>query len=107
LWAALLLVTYWWVTDGGISALAGWATGLTALGQLTGLLASVLLLVQVLLSGIRPAVSHDSRGSASRERSDNADYVCSRHSSAMWARRLKSGWLVKGLATVRQDGGRC
>ena len=45
LWAALLLVTYWWVADGGITALAGWATGLTALGQLTGLLASVLLLV--------------------------------------------------------------
>ena len=56
LWAALLLVTYWWVADGGITALAGWATGLTALGQLTGLLASVLLLVQVLLMARVPAL---------------------------------------------------
>jgi len=56
LWAALLLVTYWWVADGGITALAGWATGLTALGQLTGLLASVLLLVQVVLMARVPAL---------------------------------------------------
>ncbi|HEY0813466.1 MAG TPA: ferredoxin reductase family protein [Pseudonocardia sp.] len=56
LWAALLLVTYWWVADGGVTALGGWATGLTALGQLTGLLASVLLLVQVLLMARVPAL---------------------------------------------------
>jgi len=56
LWGALLLVTYWWVADGGITALGGWATGLTALGQLTGLLASVLLLVQVLLMARVPAL---------------------------------------------------
>jgi predicted ferric reductase len=46
---ALTLVTFWWATGGGLSDLSGWASGLTSLGRLTGLLASVLLLVQVLL----------------------------------------------------------
>ena len=46
---ALTLVTFWWATGGGLSDLGGWASGLTSLGRLTGLLASVLLLVQVLL----------------------------------------------------------
>ena len=46
---ALTLVTFWWATAGGLSDLGGWASGLTSLGRLTGLLASVLLLVQVLL----------------------------------------------------------
>ena len=49
LWLALLLVTYWWATGGGIQDLSGWVTGLTSLGRLTGLTASVLLLAQVLL----------------------------------------------------------
>jgi predicted ferric reductase len=49
LWASLLLVTYWWVTGGGVQDLADWDTGLTSVGRLTGLLASDLLLVQVLL----------------------------------------------------------
>ncbi|MFD3401068.1 ferric reductase-like transmembrane domain-containing protein [Kribbella sp. NPDC058693] len=49
LWLSLLLVTYWWVADGGVQELGGWATGLTSLGRLTGLLAAVLLLAQVLL----------------------------------------------------------
>ncbi|WP_433800764.1 ferredoxin reductase family protein [Actinomycetospora sp. CA-084318] len=47
--AALVLVTFWWATGGGLSDLGGWASGLTSVGRLTGLLASVLLLVQVLL----------------------------------------------------------
>jgi predicted ferric reductase len=47
--AALTLVTFWWATGGGLSDLGGWASGLMSLGRLTGLLASVLLLVQVLL----------------------------------------------------------
>jgi predicted ferric reductase len=46
---ALTLVTFWWATGGGVSDLGGWASGLTSLGRLTGLLATVLLLVQVLL----------------------------------------------------------
>jgi len=49
LWAALLLVTYWWATGGGFQDLTGWANGLTSAGRLSGLITSVLLLAQVLL----------------------------------------------------------
>jgi predicted ferric reductase len=49
LWLALLLVTYWWVADGGLQGLGGWASGLTSVGRLAGLVASVLLMTQVLL----------------------------------------------------------
>jgi len=49
LWLALLLVTYWWVAGGGLQDLGGRADGLTSLGRLTGLAASVLLLAQVVL----------------------------------------------------------
>jgi len=45
----VLLVTYWWAADGGVRDLRGWASGLTSVGRLTGLVASLLLLVQVLL----------------------------------------------------------
>ncbi len=56
LWSSLLLVTYWWAAGGGIQDLAGWETGLTSTGRLTGLLASVLLLAQVLLMSRLPVV---------------------------------------------------
>jgi predicted ferric reductase len=49
LWLSILLVLYWWTAGGGLQALGGWDTGLTSLGRATGLLASDLLLVQVLL----------------------------------------------------------
>jgi predicted ferric reductase len=49
LWASLLLVTYWWVADGGIQDLTSWESGLNSLGRIAGLWASDLLLVQVLL----------------------------------------------------------
>jgi predicted ferric reductase len=49
LWLALLLVTYWWVADGGLRAGLAGGAALTSVGQLTGLAASVLLLTQVLL----------------------------------------------------------
>ncbi|WP_329476317.1 ferredoxin reductase family protein [Kribbella sp. NBC_01484] len=49
LWLSLLLVSYWWVAGGGVQELGGWATGLTSLGRLTGLVAAVLLLAQVVL----------------------------------------------------------
>ena len=49
LWLSLLLVTYWWVADGGVRDLGGWATGLTSAGRVTGLVSSVLLLAQVVL----------------------------------------------------------
>ncbi|MFB9386600.1 ferric reductase-like transmembrane domain-containing protein [Pseudonocardia petroleophila] len=54
--ASLLVVTGLWVAGGGLSALSGWAGGLTSLGRLTGLLASDLLLVQVLLMARIPVV---------------------------------------------------
>jgi predicted ferric reductase len=49
LWLSLLLVTYWWMADRGLQDLGGRASGLTSIGRLSGLVASVLLLVQVLL----------------------------------------------------------
>ncbi len=49
LWLSLLLVSYWWVVDGGVQELGGWATGLTSVGRLTGLVSAVLLLAQVVL----------------------------------------------------------
>jgi predicted ferric reductase len=58
LWASLLLVSYWWATGGGVQQLAGWETGLTSTGRLTGLLAADLLLVQVLLMSRLPALEH-------------------------------------------------
>ncbi|MGZ4465051.1 MAG: ferredoxin reductase family protein [Nocardioides sp.] len=54
LWLSLLLVTYWWDSDGGIRDLGSWTTALTSTGRLTGLVASVLLLVQVLLMARLP-----------------------------------------------------
>lgn len=54
LWLSLLLVTYWWVAGGGVQDLGGWQSGLTSLGRLTGLVASDLLLVQVLLMARLP-----------------------------------------------------
>lgn len=56
LWLSLLLVTYWWVAGRGIQDLGGWATGLTSLGRITGLTASVLLLAQVLLMARIPVL---------------------------------------------------
>ena len=57
-WSGLLLVTYWWATGGGIQNLTGWETGLTSVGRLTGLLAAVLLLMQMLLMARLPALEH-------------------------------------------------
>ncbi|MBW0119596.1 ferric reductase-like transmembrane domain-containing protein [Pseudonocardia sp. KRD-169] len=53
--ASLLVVTGLWAAGGG-PALSGWADGPTSLGRLTGLLASDLLLVQVLLMARIPVV---------------------------------------------------
>ena len=58
LWLSLLLVTYWWVADGGVQDLGGWASGLTSVGRVSGLVASVLLLVQVALMARVPALEH-------------------------------------------------
>ena len=56
LWSSLLLVTYWWTTGGGVQDLAAWESGPTSVGRLTGLLASDLLLVQVLLMARVPVL---------------------------------------------------
>jgi predicted ferric reductase len=56
LWLSLLLVTSWWDAGGGISDLGGWETGLTSVGRLTGLVASVLLLAQVLMMARLPVL---------------------------------------------------
>jgi predicted ferric reductase len=58
LWLGLALVSYWWGAGSGVRDLAGWATGLTSLGRLTGLLASFLLLAQVLLMARLPLLEH-------------------------------------------------
>ncbi len=52
--ASLALVTYWWMAGGGLGDLGGRASGLTSLGRWTGLVASVLLLAQVLLMARLP-----------------------------------------------------
>jgi predicted ferric reductase len=56
LWLALLLVTYWWVADGGLRAQVAGGSAVLALGQLTGLVASVLLLAQVVLMARVPVL---------------------------------------------------
>jgi len=58
LWLSLLLVSYWWAAGGGFQDLTGWASGLTSAGRLTALLASNLLLVQVLLLARLPFLEH-------------------------------------------------
>ena len=56
LWAGLLLVSYWWATGGGLQSLTTWESGLLSTGRLSGLLASDLLLVQVLLMSRLPVL---------------------------------------------------
>jgi predicted ferric reductase len=56
LWLALLLVTYWWVADGGLRAPVAGGGVVLAAGQLTGLVASALLLAQVLLMARVPVL---------------------------------------------------
>ena len=58
LWLGLLVITYWWIADGGVTDLAHWVSGLTSLGRLTGLWAADLLLIQVLLMSRLPPLEH-------------------------------------------------
>lgn len=55
-WASMLVVVALWVAGGGLEALTGLGAGLTSLGRLTGLVASDLLLIQVLLMARLPVV---------------------------------------------------
>jgi predicted ferric reductase len=57
-WLGLLLVTYWWVANGGVTDLAHGQSGLTSLGRITGLWSADLLLVQVLLISRLPPLEH-------------------------------------------------
>ncbi len=57
LWGSLLLVSYWWSAGGGVGdLLASWPDALVSVGRLTGLVASVLLLVQVVLMARVPVL---------------------------------------------------
>jgi predicted ferric reductase len=56
LWLSLLLVTSWWVQDRGVQDLGSLAGAMTSVGRLTGLVASVLLLAQVVLMTRVPAL---------------------------------------------------
>ncbi len=55
-WASLLAVTALWVAGGGLQDLADVSSAFTSIGRLTGLLASDLLLIQVLLMARIPVV---------------------------------------------------
>jgi len=55
-WCSMLVVVALWVAGGGVQGLAQAGAGLTSLGRLTGLVASDLLLVQVLLMARIPLV---------------------------------------------------
>ena len=55
-WVSMLVVVALWVSGGGVQDLGGWASGLTSLGRLTGLVSADLLLVQVLLMARIPMV---------------------------------------------------
>ncbi|MBI4939296.1 MAG: ferric reductase-like transmembrane domain-containing protein, partial [Actinobacteria bacterium] len=68
-WASLLVVVALWVAGGGLQDLGGWASGLTSLGRLTGLVSADLLLVQVLLMARIPLV----------ERAYGQDQLARRH----------------------------
>ena len=57
LWGSLVLVGYWWAADGGIQDLLGGAeSALNSIGRIAGLVASDLLLIQVLLIARIPLV---------------------------------------------------
>ena len=56
LWLSLLLVTYWWVADGGLQDLLHLTDGFTSVGRISGLVASVLLLAQVVLMARIPVL---------------------------------------------------
>ena len=55
-WLSLLWVVALWIAGGGIQGLGSLAEGLTGLGRVTGLVASDLLLIQVLLMARIPMV---------------------------------------------------
>jgi predicted ferric reductase len=55
-WLLVLFVVGLWVSGGGVTALGSLGAGATSMGRLAGLLASVLILIQVLLMARIPVV---------------------------------------------------
>ncbi len=55
-WTSMLVVVALWVAGGGVQAMTGWASGVTSVGRLTGLVSADLLLIQVLLIARIPVV---------------------------------------------------
>ncbi|GAB3578866.1 ferredoxin reductase family protein [Calidifontibacter terrae] len=55
-WASLLFVVALWLSHGGIGQFGSWTEGWTSIGRLSGLIASDLLLIQVLLMARIPFV---------------------------------------------------
>ncbi len=55
-WASMLVVIALWVSTGGLGQFGSLGDGLTSLGRITGLIASDLLLIQVLLMARIPVV---------------------------------------------------
>ncbi|MGE9807227.1 ferredoxin reductase family protein [Janibacter sp. G1551] len=55
-WGLVLFVVALWVAGGGVADLTSFASGMTSLGRVTGLVASVLLLLQVALMARIPIV---------------------------------------------------
>lgn len=98
MWTLLLVVVGLWASNGGVRLLRTPAGALTSAGRLCGLLASCLLLVQVLLMARLPAV----------ERSFGQDELARRHRlvgltsfSLMWT-HIVFIWL--GYAAATQQG---
>ena len=56
LWALQVWLVFLWVREGGVQDLGGWQSGLLSTGRLTGLIASALLLVQVLMMARVPVL---------------------------------------------------
>ena len=56
LWATLLWLVLLWLREGGVQDLGGWTSALLSTGRLTGLVASALLLVQVLMMARIPVL---------------------------------------------------
>lgn len=55
---SLVLISWWWASGAVTGDLDGWATGLTSIGRLSGLVAADLLLAQVLLIARIPLLEH-------------------------------------------------
>jgi predicted ferric reductase len=86
-WCTMLVVVGLWVSGGGVQELARVGTGLTSIGRLSGLVASDLLLIQVLLMARIPLV----------ERTYGQDELARRH---RWVGFWSFNLMVVHIATI-------